>query len=65
MSLAVAAAIASGGTAMAADSGDELELSEVVVTGSRVIREGMTSPTPITEELEHHRQRAAAWHALA
>lgn len=49
VSLAVAAAIASGGTAMAADSGDDLELSEVVVTGSRVIREGMTSPTPITE----------------
>lgn len=54
---AVAAAIAAGGatTVQAADAGDELELMEVVVTGSRIIREGMTSPTPVralsTDEL--------------
>lgn len=52
VSLAVATAIAAGAAtwpAMAADAEDENELLEVVVTGSRIIREGMTSPTPVTE----------------
>jgi iron complex outermembrane recepter protein len=50
--LAVAAATCAGTPAFAQDaeaSPDEEEgLKEVVVTGSRIIREGMSSPTPVT-----------------
>ncbi|HWL62227.1 MAG TPA: TonB-dependent receptor [Steroidobacteraceae bacterium] len=47
VSIAVAAAIAGSGVALAQQA-TETELEEVVVTGSRIIREGMTSPTPVT-----------------
>ncbi|MEO8307994.1 MAG: TonB-dependent receptor [Pseudomonadota bacterium] len=51
VSLAVAAAIAAvqPTLVLAEDAAtDTTELSEVVVTGSRIIREGMSSPTPVT-----------------
>ncbi|MDQ2641403.1 MAG: TonB-dependent receptor [Pseudomonadota bacterium] len=47
VSIAVAAAIAGSGVALAQEAGDT-ELEDVVVTGSRIIREGMSSPTPVT-----------------
>jgi outer membrane receptor protein involved in Fe transport len=48
--LAVASAISGGSAAAVAQdqSGGEEELQSVVVTGSRIIREGMSSPTPVT-----------------
>ena len=49
VSVAVAAALCSAmPAALAQDADADDGLSEVVVTGSRVIREGMSSPTPVT-----------------
>jgi iron complex outermembrane recepter protein len=50
ITLAVAAAIAasSANAAETSTATDDVELAEVAVTGSRIIREGMTSPTPVT-----------------
>lgn len=48
VSLAVAAALCGVAPTLYAAQDATDELSEVVVTGSRVIREGMSSPTPVT-----------------
>jgi iron complex outermembrane recepter protein len=46
--LAVATAIGSAAAQAQEQSSAEDELQSVVVTGSRIIREGMSSPTPVT-----------------
>lgn len=49
ISLAVGTALAASlSHAQGAATQEDVELSEVAVTGSRIIREGMTSPTPVT-----------------
>jgi iron complex outermembrane receptor protein len=48
VALAVASVLCSAVPAFAAEAEVEEALDEVVVTGSRVIREGMSSPTPVT-----------------
>jgi iron complex outermembrane recepter protein len=49
VSLAVASILAGGASGAFAAEGEEVEtLDEVVVTGSRIIREGMSSPVPVT-----------------
>ena len=48
VAVAVAAALWATTPAHAQEPSDEQGLSEVVVTGSRIIREGMSSPTPVT-----------------
>src|SRR5664279_4868741 len=49
--LAILASAAAAGIAQAAataPAGDEAALAEVVVTGSRIVRDGVTAPTPVT-----------------
>src|SRR5690348_17653545 len=46
--VAVALVISSCGLAHAQEQDQGDEVSEVVITGSRIIREGMSSPTPVT-----------------